>query len=624
MKIINLLLMFVILAAPFASAETDIMNVKWQNFDESISIRNGESASFFYRIASFDAPIQISLNLMDSNNQIVSNILTKTISENELKEQGYTYTSSAIKINPENYNSKPGSYKVAININDKQGFSEENKKILDLEVTGVSLDNNAPIAVITVFPAETVNVNTPVTLSGEDSHDVEGPIAEYEWKQISGNQAFEFNNKASSIIVTPSVVGRYEFILKVKDSQGVESAIADKVITVTDDVNLRPVALFISPDKALVNEQIEFDASLSRDDGKIVSYDWEILKESNGNFDEFVQTLSGEKVSYIFSDISNYKVRLVVTDDEGATSPEFSKKIEIYELTKNAPPVALFNLPAEARTGSIVQFDASPSYDDNKIVEYKWEAEGKTFFGKLVSYVFTTAKEFIVKLTVTDDEGASSTLEKAINIRDDFHPGENLAPIANAGIDQSVNVNSVVTLDGSSSYDPDGDDLSYSWTQMEGSLVKLEGSATKNPRFTTEKPGRYKFSLVVIDDKGGSSQPDEVLIMVQEEGQTPQPEEVSKEIHKFTVTSVFVKEDENRLDVYAKVRNRGNNREDVLISATILPTGEYASTRTIADMKENSYEVLSLSKPQEPGSYIVKIDVSNRKDRDIYYLPIEV
>ena len=132
--------------------------------------------------------------------------------------------------------------------------------------------------------------------------------------------------------------------------------------------------------------------------------------------------------------------------------------------------------------------------------------------------------------------------------------------------------------------------------------------------------------MVVIDDKGASSLPDEVVITVLEDGQIPPPEKeiISRDLHKFTITSAFVQENDDRLDVYAKVRNRGDNREGVILSATILPTGEYASTRTIAEINENSYEILPLNKPQESGSYIIKIDVSNRRDRDVYYLQIEV
>ena len=44
-------------------------------------------------------------------------------------------------------------------------------------------------------------------------------------------------------------------------------------------------------------------------------------------------------------------------------------------------------------------------------------------------------------------------------------------PIARAGADQSVAANSVVTLDGSTSSDPEGAALTYSWVQTAGTAV---------------------------------------------------------------------------------------------------------------------------------------------------------
>ena len=76
--------------------------------------------------------------------------------------------------------------------------------------------------------------------------------------------------------------------------------------------------------------------------------------------------------------------------------------------------------------------------------------------------------------------------------------------------------------------------------------------------------------------------------------------------------------------MYAKVRNRGNTREDVLLTATLLPTGETFSKRTQIEVKENSYEVFYLNKPENMENAVLKLEVNNRRDSDVYYLPLEV
>jgi len=49
----------------------------------------------------------------------------------------------------------------------------------------------------------------------------------------------------------------------------------------------------------------------------------------------------------------------------------------------------------------------------------------------------------------------------------------NSTPVANAGPNQTGTISGTVTLDGSASYDPDGDQLTYQWTQLSGPAVSL-------------------------------------------------------------------------------------------------------------------------------------------------------
>ena len=89
----------------------------------------------------------------------------------------------------------------------------------------------------------------------------------------------------------------------------------------------------------------------------------------------------------------------------------------------------------------------------------------------------------------------------------------NKAPIANAGPDQSHTDGvggfslgvSVITLDGTSSTDPDGDSLTFSWTQTEGDPITLSDSTTEQPTFTPTITDVYVFQLTVSDPKGKSS-----------------------------------------------------------------------------------------------------------------------
>ena len=78
----------------------------------------------------------------------------------------------------------------------------------------------------------------------------------------------------------------------------------------------------------------------------------------------------------------------------------------------------------------------------------------------------------------------------------------NLAPIANAGTDQTVTEGNMVTLDGTGSTDPNDDTLSYSWTQTAGATVTLSDDSATSPTFIAPDvtgPTVLAFQLTVSD-----------------------------------------------------------------------------------------------------------------------------
>lgn len=80
----------------------------------------------------------------------------------------------------------------------------------------------------------------------------------------------------------------------------------------------------------------------------------------------------------------------------------------------------------------------------------------------------------------TTDYSAPPTLVALTTVR---VTTDNSAPIAIVGPEQTVFPNDIVTLDGSASYDPDGDSLTYTWTQVEGPKVALKNAKSAKPNF---------------------------------------------------------------------------------------------------------------------------------------------
>ncbi len=85
--------------------------------------------------------------------------------------------------------------------------------------------------------------------------------------------------------------------------------------------------------------------------------------------------------------------------------------------------------------------------------------------------------ELVFRLSVTDDflTRADETTVKVYF--------QNLPPVPSAGDDFDVPEDSEVTLDATGTVDPEGAEVSYTWTQVSGIPVTLEGADTANPTF---------------------------------------------------------------------------------------------------------------------------------------------
>jgi len=237
--------------------------------------------------------------------------------------------------------------------------------------------------------------------------------------------------------------------LTVTDNDGA----TDTATSVKTILNRSPVASFTeSATTVPTGTVIHFNASDSYDpDGSIVSYSWDFGDGYTG---------TGVIISRAYSDNGTYTVTLTVTDDDGETDTATSIKTVL-----NRSPVAVIIESAETvYTGEVIHFNASDSYDpDGSIVSYSWNfGDGYTGTGVTIDHAYADNGTYTVTLTVTDNDGATG-IATHIKIVGNRPPVASFTESA-----ETVYTNVVITFNASSSYDPDGTIVSYSWDFGDG------------------------------------------------------------------------------------------------------------------------------------------------------------
>ena len=256
--------------------------------------------------------------------------------------------------------------------------------------------------------------------------------------------------------------------------------------------NQPPTAAFTTTASALAGS---FDASASADpDGSIASYAWDFGDDTTG---------TGPQASHTYAKAGTYTVTLVVTDDRGATA---STTRQLAVTTPNQPPKASFTTTATTLT---VAVDASATADaDGTVASYAWGfGDGATGSGATASHTYARAGTYTVRLTVTDDQGATDTATHDVVV-----PAPNAAPTASFTVTPS---GSAVTVDGSGSSDTDGTVASYAWDFGDG------GSGTgSTAQHTYAAAGAYTVRLTVTDDQGATGSATESVTVAASTGRT--------------------------------------------------------------------------------------------------------
>ncbi|HYF33159.1 MAG TPA: PKD domain-containing protein [Chitinophagaceae bacterium] len=362
-----------------------------------------------------------------------------------------------------------------------------------------------------------------VTLSGSASSDPDGTISSYAWSKIAGPAQYNIVNANSvSTTVDNLAAGTYSFRLVVTDNNG--ASVADTVMVTVlpapPPPNVAPVANAGTDQSIqLPTSSVNLDGAASSDaDGTIIAYAWSKIA---GPAQYNISNAGSAATSVSNLVAGTYSFRLVVTDNNGATDDD-TIVITVAPAANIAPTANAGSDQSIQLPANSVTLNGSASSDaDGTITGYTWtKISGPVQYNIVnANSVSTTvdnlvAGTYLFRLVVTDNNGATDADTVMVDVGA-APPPPNVAPVANAGIDQSIQLpTSSITLDGSASVDTDGTITGYAWSKISGpSQYNISNSGNASTSVTNLAAGTYSFRLVVTDNNGATDD-DTVVITV--------------------------------------------------------------------------------------------------------------
>jgi PKD repeat protein len=266
----------------------------------------------------------------------------------------------------------------------------------------------------------TSSAGAVATFSATATDAVDGPLA----------VSFSPSSGSTFALGTTTVTGM------VSDAAG-NTSTCTFTVTVQEPATLT-ASFTANPNPAACNQLVSFDAVESKaGPGRtIVSYHWDFGDGSSG---------TGKTASHTYRALGRYHVRLTVTDDQRPVMTDTATMV-IHVDQGNQPPIASLEGSYSANVGEALLLDGSGSTDPDencgdRITNYRWSINGHLVVDsdepmRAVRWDLLTDKvpelafpsdpvagvpHNIVRLTVTDSLGLSSSSESVLRIFDN-HP----------------------------------------------------------------------------------------------------------------------------------------------------------------------------------------------------------
>jgi PKD repeat protein len=254
--------------------------------------------------------------------------------------------------------------------------------------------------------------------------------------------------------------------------------------SVTKDVRIyaRPVPSFTSsPSSPTEIQTITFSDTSTDPDGTIASRSWSFS-------DGFTST--AQNPTHRFADGGTKSVTLSVVDNDG-----FGNSVTQSVSVANVAPSAAFSFDVTGLSVAFTDQSTHPNAPNDHVVSWSWDfGDSGTSTSQNPTHSYSAQQVFTVSLTVTDDDGLTSTVSHDVDL-------SNVAPTADFSVTPNVPAAGHPATFHDESTDSDGSVVSWVWDFGDST----PGSTEQDPSHTYLVGGEYTVTLTAGDDSGATS-----------------------------------------------------------------------------------------------------------------------
>ena len=378
----------------------------------------------------------------------------------------------------------------------------------------VELPEHAPT--VEAGSDQVVLESTLVTLAGTGA-DQDNDALTYTWVQVSGTPVqLDDPHAASPTFLAPEGLVNSDLVFELQVSDG-DSVVTDSVTISVAANNDAPTADAGADLDVAEGETITLGNLSTDPEGQGLTYTW---VQTSGPAIALDDPHAATPSFTAPEALANSDVTFMLIASDGTN--QSVDTVTVHLSADNDAPSAFAGDAQVVDEGALVQLIGSGTDPEGQGLTYTWVQTSGTPVtlddANATSPTFTAPEGLVnsdltFELRVTD--GTTTSIDQVtVTVAAD-----NDAPSAHAGFDVMVEENAIVQLSGSG-IDPEGQGLTYTWTQVSGPPVTLDDPHAVDPSFTAPEGvtnTTIQFQLQVSDGTNASVDTLSVTVMADDD-----------------------------------------------------------------------------------------------------------